>query len=276
MLTGARGGGPRSRPVPGPEDFDRPSSARVVDYLLGGSAHGAVDRDFAEVLLARDPSLRAVARSNRTFSRRVVRFLLAAGITQFLDLGSGVPTTGAVHEVIDAHGSDARVAYVDVDAVAVTYGERLLADVATATITAADVRDVDAVLDAPGVREMIDISRPVGLLGFSVLQHVDDLDDPVGLVAGYLAHLRPASALAISHFAMDGPPTEVELELQYLARNYSRSEPRARTIAEVADIVRPVDLVAPGIVRDACWRPAPGRETRVEDSRHWAAVGFLP
>lgn len=266
--------GPRpvaDRAADGAEEFERPSSARVYDYLLGGAAHGAVDRELGERLRRSQPGIVGVARENRAFLQRSVRFLLAAGIDQFLDLGSGVPTMGNVHEVVARSRSTARVAYTDVDSIAALHGRHLLAGVPTATYSAVDVTDVDAVLAAPGVVEVVDPDRPVGLLAFSVLQHVPD--DAAGLVAGYVRRLAPGSALALSHFTADDP--RVGPDVERVTGRYARTTPRARDRAAVAELLAGVDLVEPGLVWADEWRPDPGRPPTPDATRgHWAGVGF--
>jgi hypothetical protein len=259
------------RDTDGTDEFERPSSARVYDYLLGGAAHGAVDRELGDRLKRTQPGIIELARENRAFLLRAVRFLLAAGIDQFLDLGSGVPTMGNVHEVIARSRSTARVAYTDVDSIAALHGRHLLAGVPTATYSAVDVTDVDAVLAAPGVVEMLDPARPVGLLAFSVLQHVPD--DAAVLVSDYLGRLAPGSALALSHFTTDHPGVRPEVERH--AARYARTSPRGRDRAAVAELVGGVDLVEPGLVWADEWRPDPGRPPTPDTTRgHWAAVGF--
>lgn len=253
------------------EEFERPSSARVYDYLLGGAAHGAVDRELGDRLKHYQPGVVDLARANRAFLRRAVRFLLAAGIEQFLDLGSGVPTMGNVHEVIARSRSGARVAYTDVDSIAALHGQHLLAALPTATYTAVNITDVDAVLASPGVAGLLDLRRPVGLLAFSVLQHVRE--DAAGLVGEYLDRLAPGSALALSHFTVDDPRTGSGIEAEVAA--YPRAAPRTRSRSEVIDLVADVDLVDPGVVWADEWRPEPGRPAGVAGIRgHWAAVGF--
>ena len=246
-------GAATSSTTPAAAEFERPSSARVYDYLLGGAAHGAVDRALGDRLTRSQPGMVEVARENRAFLRRAVRFLLAAGVDQFLDLGSGVPTMGNVHEVVARSRSGARVAYTDVDSIAALHGQHLLAALPTATYTAVDIADVDAVLSSPGVAGLLDLRRPVGLLAFSVLQHVRE--DAAGLVAEYLRRLAPGSALALSHFTDDDPRTGPWIEAETAA--YPRAVPRARSRAEVAELVAGVDLVDPGLVWADEWRPSP-------------------
>lgn len=262
---------PGASPAATPEEFERPSSARVYDYLLGGAAHGAVDRELGDRLKRSQPGVVELARENRAYLRRAVRFLLAAGIDQFLDLGSGVPTMGNVHEVVARSRSGARVAYTDVDSIAALHGQHLLAALPTATYTAVDVSEVETVLSSPGVAGLLDLRRPVGLLAFSVLQHVRE--DAAGLVESYLRRLAPGSALALSHFTADDPRTSRAIETETAA--YPRSLPRPRSRDEVATLLSGVDLVDPGLVWADEWRPEPGRPAGAAVARgHWAAVGF--
>src|SRR5205807_4196712 len=150
-------------------DLDQPNAARMYDYYLGGSHNTSADRALAERILAADPRVRAVARANRSFLRRVIRLLVAGGIRQFLDLGSGIPTAGHVHEIAHTTDPEVKVAYVDNEPVAVSATRRLITDQRNVTITAADLRDVDTVLTAPGVVELLDFSKPVAVLAFSVM-----------------------------------------------------------------------------------------------------------
>jgi hypothetical protein len=266
-----------SHPVARSEDFDRPSSARVYDFLLGGSAHGAVDRDLGRELILAEPLVVAIARENRSFLRRAVTVLVEAGIDQFLDLGSGIPTVGSTHEIARRIVPAVRVAYVDVDPVAVAHGELLLADEQGLTATWADLRDPESVLAAPGVAGLLDFSRPVGLLMSSVLQHVPDADDPAGVVRTYLSCLAAGSALALSHLTGDDPRIDIAA-LRRLTQAYPREGLTPRSLGEVAPLVSGVDLLDPGLVYAAQWRPehrllhGPLREPCCG---HRAAVGFL-
>lgn len=276
---GGHGGTPRpedppwSASRPAREDFDRPSSARVHDYLLGGAVNGAVDRELALELTAREPHVVDMARENRSFLRRAVDFLARAGVDQFLDLGSGIPSRGNVHEVARRVDPSARIAYVDVDPVAVGHGEALLASTPRTSTTLADLRDVDAVLTAPSVTRTLDLSRPVALCLFSVLQHVPDADDPAGVVRRYLDVLAPGSAVALSHVCDD----DVRFDVPGLSRitgAYARGAMHPRTLRDIAPMLSGVDLVAPGLVWASLWRPDPAPRVRGVTCGHRAGVGF--
>ena len=151
---------PRPR-IPDDVATDRPSAARIYDYYLGGSHNFAVDREFAKRAIELWPQLPQIMRENRSFLNRAVRYLVGQGITQFLDLGSGIPTVGNVHEVAQGENPHARVVYVDTDPVAVTLSRSLLAGVANTEIVEADLRDVESVLSAVETRQLLDLSdRP--------------------------------------------------------------------------------------------------------------------
>lgn len=264
--------------VPRAPDVDRPSSARVYDFLLGGTSHGAVDRRLGREMIDAVPLVVPIARENRSFLRRVVTYLVRAGIDQFLDLGSGIPTMGSTHEVARRVDPEARVAYVDVDLAAVAHGELLLNNEKGVSVSWADLTRPETVVDAPGVTDVLDLSRPVGVLMFSVLQHVPDVQDPGGVVAGYLSRVVPGSAFAVSHLSGDDPRVDVEA-LRELSGAYPRGEVTYRSGAELAAMVQGIDLVDPGLVYAAQWRPEsrrPGQPKGELCCGHRAAVGFVP
>jgi SAM-dependent methyltransferase len=248
-----------------------PHPARMYDYYLGGSHNFATDRAAAERVEAVVPWTIALVRANRFFLGRAVRFCAGEGIDQFLDLGSGVPTVGHVHEVARRSAPRARVAYVDVEPVVVASATALLARDPSTTVTAADIRDVDAVLTAPGVRDLLDLSRPVALLTVAVLHYLRDEDDPAGLLERYRRRLAPGSIHVLSHATADHDPALVE----GAARVYrSTAIPMtARPRAQVAAMFGDADLVAPGLVDAADWRPEDTAGTQHRGL--WAGVGRI-
>jgi hypothetical protein len=264
---------------PGAASFDIPSSARVYDFLLGGTSHGAVDRVMGRDLARAEPLVVSVVRENRSFLRRAVTFLAHAGIDQFLDLGSGIPTMGNTHEVARRVNPDARVAYVDIDPVAVSHGELLLGEATPGvSVTHADLRDAEKVLAAPAVREVLDFARPVGVLMFSVLQHVSAADDPAAVVDGYVSRVAPGSALAVSHLSADDPRIDMDAILGPTSA-YRSGRATPRSAAELAALIEGVELVEPGLVFAAQWRPEARRHRgplAEPCCGHRAAVGFLP
>jgi len=266
-----------TRPEWAPPDVDieRPSVARVYDYNLGGSHNFAADRALAEHLANVIPDMPAANRANRALLRRIVRFLADAGIDQYLDLGSGIPTVGNVHEVARRSRPDSRVVYVDIDPVAAAHARAILADDPRCGVVLADLRDVDIVLGSPQVTSLLDFSRPVAVLILAVLHFVPDASDPAGVIGRYRdATAQGGSYLAISH------GTGVEDDQQAVLADATRRAsmdvaPRGR--AEVERLFAGYDLVEPGVVYAPLWRPEPDQVDEFDGdhrrSRLLAGVG---
>ncbi len=241
-------------------DFDRANAARMYDHFLGGGHNFAVDREVAEKVASGNPDIAAVARANRAYLGRVVRWCLAAGIDQFLDLGSGVPTVGNVHEIAHQTHAAARVAYVDFEPVAVAHAQAILAEDpgrATVTITRADLRDPASVLAAPGVADLLDLGRPVALLAIAVLHFVPDPTARAALDE-YRAAMAPGSALAISHASDDHDDPVVAERVRGAAAGYAHSATPLilRGRGELRDLFAGFELVPPGLVDVRDW-PVP-------------------
>ena len=230
-----------------------PNAARMYDYNLGGSHNFAADRAAAEHTRAAIPWIIGATRANRHFLRRAVRYCQQEGIDQFLDLGSGIPTVGNVHEVARAGNPEARVAYVDNEPVTVASCAALLAGDELSTITAEDMRDPEAVFAAPGVRDLIDLSRPVALQTVAVLHFVPDEDDPVGLVAEYRKRLAPGSFHVLSHATGDHDPDRSDAGRGTYRNTANPITPRSRD--QVAKLFGGLELVEPGLVDATEWRP---------------------
>lgn len=239
-------------------DLDRPNAARVYDYYLGGAHNFAVDRKMADEALADWPELPQIMRTNRAFLRRAVRFLVRSGVRQFLDLGSGIPTVGNVHEVARAEDPSCRVVYVDIDPVAVTHSRAILADDPRVTAVQADLRDPAAVLDLAQTRGGLDLSLPVGVLLVAVLHFVPDRDDPTAVVAGYRRAIAPGSYLVICHATAEGQGQRATTHRDLYARTPTPMTMRSR--AEVAALMAGFDLVEPGLVPMVLWRPDDGAD----------------
>lgn len=256
-------------------DLRKPNAARMYDYFLGGSHHLEVDRTAAEQVKAANPQVATLAAQNRAFLGRAVRYFLDHGIRQFLDLGSGIPTVGNVHELVLAAEPRGRVAYVDNERIAVAYSRNVLADVPTATITHADLRDVDAVLNAATVTEVLDLSQPVALLAVAVLHFVPDADDPAAVLARYRAALAPGSYLALTHGTRDHLPPDKLAAAQVTSEVYRNTGTPAwsRTREEIASWLQGLDLVEPGIVAEREWRADP--DPTGPPGGCWAAVARL-
>jgi hypothetical protein len=236
------------------------TAARIYDYILGGTHNFPADRAAAEALVRAAPFAPAVARANRAFLGRAVRFLTDAGIRQFVDIGSGIPTAGNVHEVTVP---DARVVYVDIDPVAVAESLEILDSHPGATAIRADVREPAAILHHPDVRRLISFDEPVGLLMVTVLHFVSDDGEAYAAVDQLVSHLAPGSHLAISHGSIPPQtalPADVEAT-EEVYRSRTATPVRGRTEAEVARFFTGFDLVEPGLVWVPAWRPAPDDPT---------------
>ena len=244
-----------TRPLWAPQevDIDRPSAARVYDYYLGGSHNFAVDREMAREAIADWPELPRIMQDNRAFMRRAVRLCTAAGIDQFLDVGSGIPTAGNVHEVAQAENPAARVVYVDIDPVAVAHARALLADDPRTGVVHADFLDVNAVLDAPDTRTVLDLDRPVALLVVALLHFVGDERRPGEALARYRDALVPGSHLVLSHASADGVPQVADDHVALYRRTATPMSMRPRD--EVVRFFDGFTLLDPGVVGIPLWRP---------------------
>ncbi|MEV6902125.1 SAM-dependent methyltransferase [Amycolatopsis sp. NPDC051372] len=244
-------------------DTEKPSAARIYDWYLGGTQNWAVDREFGRRVEQQWPLVRPGAKQNREFMNRTVRAALKAGIRQFIDLGSGVPTAGNVHEVIEAELGDddrATVLYVDYEPVAVAHATLILEEEAAtdwAGILQADMRDPKAVLHSPTTREFIDFGKPVCLLMMAVLHFVGPDDDPEGLVKAYRDALAPGSWLSISQMSEgdgDGPALE---GLRWFVEQYRKTSNPVwmRDRDDIVPFFGGWPLLEPGIVHLPDWRP---------------------
>ncbi|MFC3381949.1 SAM-dependent methyltransferase [Couchioplanes azureus] len=225
----------------------RPSSARIYDALLGGNHNFAADREAAQHLLAAIPGAGEMARANRAFLHRAVRFLLDRGIRQFLDIGSGIPTVGNVHEVAQRRVPGARVVYVDIDPVAVAHSNDILKDNPSAVAVQADMRFPEAILEHPDVRALLDLGEPVGLLLVAMLHFVPD-DDAYTAVARLRAALPPGSYIVISHGVLETVADAATEQVTALYRRTDVSAAHGRTRAQILRFFGDAVLVPPGLV----------------------------
>jgi hypothetical protein len=230
--------------VPPGVDPTTPSPARLYDYYLGGVNNFQVDRDAAERVRAVMPELSDAAWANRAFHQRAAVWLAEKGIRQYLDIGSGLPTTGNTHEVVQKTVEDARVVYVDNDPMVSAHARDLLADDGSTLFILGDLRDPDALLSNPELRRHLDFAQPTAVLMTSVMHFVADEADPWGMVSHYMAALAPGSYLVLSHSTMDNlPPRMVEAGLALYANAAERLYPRTKD--EVARFFAGLDLVPP-------------------------------
>jgi SAM-dependent methyltransferase len=257
-------------------DVDQPNPARIYDYMLGGGHNFAADRAAAEQIEALLPGARAIMRSNRAFLRRAVLFLISAGVRQFLDLGSGVPTVGNVHEIAQRVDRQARVVYVDKDPVAVAHSRLLLADDERTAAVQADLCDPHTILRAAETRRLLNFDEPIGLLMVAVLHFVADEQRPNQVVATYRDHLVPGSYLALSHGSADTDLKEVAEVMELYKRSDNPVYPRSRK--EIIRLFTGFDLVDPGVVSATQWRPECPAELgpRATHSEIFVGVGRKP
>jgi hypothetical protein len=229
--------------------------ARVYDYWLGGKDNFEADRKVAKAALAASAGVAQGARDNRAFLGRAVRFMAEQGIEQFLDIGTGIPTQGNVHEVAQAIIPDARVVYVDNDPIVMSHARALLRGTpeGKTTYIEADMRAPDDILGHPDVRGTIDFTRPVGLVIVGTLMFIKDSEDPVGLVKQYSSAMSPGSYLAISHVTTDFNPDSVMASVS--AYNSGGTPLKPRTGTEIARFFEGFEFVEPGMVKIFDWRP---------------------
>ncbi|MEV5151095.1 SAM-dependent methyltransferase [Streptomyces werraensis] len=261
------------RPAWAPRSIDItvPSVSRMYDYYLGGSHNFEVDREAARKAMEFMPGLPKVMQANRAFMRRAVRFAVAEGVTQFLDIGSGIPTFGNVHEVAGAADPEARVMYVDHDPVAVAHSKVVLDGNDRADILAADLRKPQDILGSDEVGRLIDLNRPVALLLVAILHFVEEADDPYGAVAELRDALAPGSMLVLTHATYEGiplPPERAEGAVDVYRD--TRNPLIMRTRDEIARFFEGYDMVEPGLVPMPRWRP----DTAPEDEDPYAFSGL--
>ncbi|HEV2378060.1 MAG TPA: SAM-dependent methyltransferase [Streptosporangiaceae bacterium] len=264
--------------VPEGIDTERANVARVYDYLLGGTHNFLADQDVGRALTALEPNARGIGHANRAFLGRSVRTLCAAGIHQFLDIGSGIPTQGNVHEVAQQARPGAHVVYVDIDPVAIAHSKAILAGNDNATIIDADLRDPARILSHEGTRALIDFSQPVGLLLVAVLHFISDADDPWRIVATLREALAPGSCLVISHGTTEGRPDLAHAAEQLYRRGVSASI-HMRPRADITRFFDGFDILDPGVVEIPQWRPASPADAPDDPTKFWGGlvgVGQLP
>ena len=260
--------------------LDRPSVARMYDYFLGGAHNFAVDRAAAERVIALSPDVPLLAQVNRAFLRRAVRYLVGEGVEQFLDIGSGIPTVGNVHEVAQRANPSARVVYADVDPIAVAHSQAILADNPRAIALQADARAPEHILAQPEVRRLLDLGRPLAVLLVALLHFIPDDAEVLRLVATLRAETAPGSFLVISHVTRDRQRIPVPTG-DAVRRVYADTPHpiRARSQADMERLFAGFELVPPGIVHSPRWRPDGPKDLLLDQPERaatYAAVGRKP
>jgi O-methyltransferase involved in polyketide biosynthesis len=250
--------------------------ARVYDFFLGGSHNFAVDREFGQRVMETAPLTPGIMRANRAFLRRAVQFCVAAGVRQFIDIGSGIPTVGNVHEIAQRADPGARVVYVDIDSVAVAHSQVILEGNPFATVVQGDARQPEQVLAHPETRRLIDPEQPVAVLLVALLHFLSDDAEVDAILRTVKEMLVPGSYLVISHGSLDGQPPEAREVVQM----YSRSAVPLvhRTRAQIEAFFDGLELVEPGVVHVPVWRPDTRDETTEHPERYisYGGVGRKP
>lgn len=257
-----------------PENFrtDVPHSARIYDYWLGGKDNFEADRSAAEFTLQLIPQMRDYARGNRQFMIRAISFLADAGIRQFLDIGTGFPTSPNVHEVAQQAAPGSRVVYADYDPMVFTHAETLMATDSNNGVVKADLRDVDELLQKSS--KILDFSQPVALMFIACLHHLEDEDDPATVVARYLEAVHPGSYLVLSHLTDEFAPEQMR-GLHDEAKRRGGETIRARSKEAIHTMFNGRSLIDPGLVLVSYWRPEEGVPA-VNADRVWAYGGVAP
>ncbi|RDI20285.1 SAM-dependent methyltransferase [Lentzea flaviverrucosa] len=257
--------------VPDGVDTGKPSAARLYDYLLGGGHNFAADRALAEKFLQAQPNARTIARLNRSFLRRAVLFMVDRGIRQFLDLGSGIPTVGNVHEIAQKADPESRVVYVDFEEVAVAHSQLILEHDPNATVIQEDMTKPDAVLQAARHSGLLDFARPIGVLTAGVFHFVPPQADPNAIVATYRDAVPAGSYLAVSQFTQDLQPEEMAGVVEVMKKSQNPMYPRTKS--EIEALFDGFELVEPGIVPTPLWRPEGANTDDPDKAGIYAAVG---
>jgi S-adenosyl methyltransferase len=241
--------------LPSEIDTSRPHPARLYDYFLGGKDHYVVDREAAEAVLATTPEVRDMARENRAFGQRAVRYLVGeAGLRQLIDIGTGIPTAGNVHEIAHQIDPGVRVVYADNDPIVHVHASALLTGSGNTSIVLADLREPELIFGHPAVTELIDFSQPVGLLLVAILHFITDSENPAGIVERLRDALPPGSYLALSHGTADFHPSAAVSQAKKI---YDRATAPLvlRGYGQIAGLFEGFELVEPGLVQVPLWRP---------------------
>jgi len=249
---------------PGENNVDPPSAARMHDYWLGGSHNTEGERNFADHLAMVGPLIPYLVRTQRALLGRIVRYLLEQGVRQFVDIGSGLPTCGQVHEIAEGSDPPARVLYIDNDPAVAADGRDLLAGHENAAFLELDFREPDRVLSDPAAKRLLDPQQPIAFLAIAALQQIPDADDPAGVVASYLRAMCPGSYLALTH---SGPDPQLAYACEILDK--MKFGPRHALYLRDSEAVRlffaGLELVPPGIVPVPLWHPDPERDPTLQN-----------
>ncbi len=252
-------------------DVTTPNVARMYDYFLGGKDHFAADREAGDKILELVPEVTSVVRENRAFLIRAVRHLAALGVRQFIDIGTGLPTQNAVHEVA---GPGSKVVYVDSDPVVLVHGRALLGGRPDVTVIEGDLRDPAAILRDPDLRELIDLSEPVAVLLLAILHFIPDSDDPAGILGTLRESLAPGSHLVITHATQAGSRRH---DVPKVTGVYEQSTAPVtlREYEEILPLFDGFELLDPGLVYVSQWQPENAGVHDPDRSRAFGGVAVL-
>jgi hypothetical protein len=258
-------------------DPEIPSTARMYDYYLGGKDNYPADREAAEEVMAMMPpeAIRTAARQNRMFLGRAVRYLARQGIRQFLDIGTGLPTMGNVHEVAQEAAPGCSVVYVDHDPVVLAHGRDMLTGTRRTTIIGGDLRQPEALLADHELRDQLDLTQPVAVLLIAVLHFIQDQEDPGGIIGRLMGALVPGSYLVISHATAD---SHRELDQAIQVYDSATSSMHNRPRVHVQALFTGLDLIDPGVVWLPQWHPDPGTGLAEDPGRSlcWCGAARKP
>jgi SAM-dependent methyltransferase len=277
-------------PLPTEIDTTVAHEARVYDYWLGGKDNYPADRALGDIIAGQIPTIRTMARANRAFLGRAVRYLVReAGIRQFLDIGTGIPTSGNVHQVAQETAPDARVVYVDNDPIVLAHARALMSSTpeGKTRFVHADLHDPKAILDHPAIAETLDLDQPVAIMLVAIMMYFRDTDDPQGIISTLLDAVPSGSYLTISHPTADFNAEAMAGVVASAEHSGITFFPRSR--AQTGELLAGLELVEPGVVPVLAWRPdeqpadgsaAPLRQGQVpvdpESAYYWGAIGKKP
>lgn len=267
----------QQRPHPSEIDNGVPHSARIYDYWLGGKDNFTADRAVAEALISAIPTVRSMAAENRRFVHRVARYLVGqAGVRQFLDVGTGIPTRPNLHEVAQEIAPETRVVYVDNDPIVLAHARALMisAEQGRSEYIHADLREPELIVNHRKLREVLDLNRPVALTVVATLMLLEDAEDPWRKIRVLMDALPSGSYVAITHPTGDFNPEAVKTAVDAAVGSGMTLVPRSRD--EVARFFAGWDLVEPGIVPVAAWQPDNGAPTDPHAAYYWAGIARKP
>ncbi|GAA2359769.1 SAM-dependent methyltransferase [Saccharopolyspora halophila] len=274
---------PENRPLSAEIDTTVAHEARVYDYWLGGKDHYEADRALGDAIAEQIPTVATMARANRAFVGRAVRYLVKeAGIRQFLDIGTGIPTSGNVHEVAQLEDPSVRVVYVDNDPIVLAHARALMTSTpeGATRFVFADLREPDAILSEQAVSETLDLTQPVAVMLVAVLMYFREESEVRRVLSALVDAVPAGSYLTLTHPTADFDPEAVAGVVAAAERSGIAFQPRSRT--EVANLFAGMDLVEPGIVPVMAWRPDepgadaarlhPGIEPDPASAYYWAGM----